>query len=569
MAIVRRMKSATEETGPRCALRSPVPWIAVALFLSVGFALFPGAGRDDAYISYWPAQFLAEHGSVANYNGEAVEQSSSATWVAVLAFFRAITGASLVTLGWLLGILAGVGTVLVLGQATANSESKPLRGAPLALALASPFVYWSFSGMETALQGLLLLTWVTLLTASPSTKLWRIGLFAVTLATCGIRPEAPLVLLCALLATTLLASSEQRRRLRFAWLALVVATGLWVTWRLVRFGVPLPQPALAKAGREFSTSLDLGLRALALTPLAAALSLFAVFAGVIGSIRTRGKSNAHEVRMGVAAAVVTAQLGFAVLSGGDWMEGARFLAPTLPLALFVVLGATRSLLGVGVLLALLIWSGAVFASSPSRSHFLAGSSSRSLFLWQDVERADSKPSPLSWCEKRNLVHLRDEPMLRAFREALEQCEATEPQLVLTGQGGLILFHLLSEDPERLEVVDRYGLLDTKLFSSPTARSHGASALGLKLGYKDLLGQWDAIWREAGTREPDFIFDVGIGQRDKVLLEQRGYVQIYAQSGELHAGSRRQPGKQFLFAKRSIAERLTEPRLESFEFSVPR
>ena len=46
-------------------------------FLATGALLFPSSGRDDVYITYGPALALAETGSISNWNGEAVEQSSS------------------------------------------------------------------------------------------------------------------------------------------------------------------------------------------------------------------------------------------------------------------------------------------------------------------------------------------------------------------------------------------------------------------------------------------------------------------------------------------------------------
>ena len=56
-------------------LRQSAP--ALVLFLLFGFLFFPAAGVDDAHITYWPAYTLAHSFEIVNYNGDAIEQSSS------------------------------------------------------------------------------------------------------------------------------------------------------------------------------------------------------------------------------------------------------------------------------------------------------------------------------------------------------------------------------------------------------------------------------------------------------------------------------------------------------------
>lgn len=48
--------------------------LAVA-FAVLALGLFSASGRDDPYISYWPALSLAEQGEILNYNGRSGERS--------------------------------------------------------------------------------------------------------------------------------------------------------------------------------------------------------------------------------------------------------------------------------------------------------------------------------------------------------------------------------------------------------------------------------------------------------------------------------------------------------------
>src|ERR1041385_1784086 len=64
---------------------------AILLFIGLGFTLFRSTGQDDCYLSYWPAHTLATFGRIVNYNGEAVEQSSSLLWVLAMGLIAFIS----------------------------------------------------------------------------------------------------------------------------------------------------------------------------------------------------------------------------------------------------------------------------------------------------------------------------------------------------------------------------------------------------------------------------------------------------------------------------------------------
>ena len=526
------------------------------IFCCLGFALFPGAGRDDAYITYWPAYSLAELGELANYNGAAVEQSSSLTLVLALAALRFVTGAPLAWLGWFFGIACGLVTLLLSGQLARAVNEERAKLAPVCLALAAPFVYWSFSGMETALQALLITGWV-LQASRDATRKERgpvlIRLLPWTLALCAVRPEAMFVLACVLIVVTVLPRRGTPEFRSALWMALGISAGILISVRNIWFESWLPQPAVAKAGRPLAETAALGMRYLLAHPVASSITTIAAGTGLWRVLRPRSD---QDLTLPLAGLFVGAQLGFVLFSGGDWMEGARFLAPTLPLCLVLLLG-TFQIRAFGWTLALVL--------AVSSLQFAFGKS-RSLFAWQSAETEYVADEPrLAWFEAKNLVHLRDEPTLVALKQILASLPADKEPLILTGQGGLVLFHLRRDHHSPVRVVDRYGLLDRSLSSSPTVLRAGRSRLGLNLGYRDLLRDWHTIMREARLPEPDIIFDNGIGRGDEEELAERGYVKVYGQTGQLIRGSKRQPAKQVIFLKRELVNSLPAERLESFQF----
>src|SRR5579859_1571474 len=122
---------ATERSGFAVAgVRSnavPAAWLvgaAVVVFLVLGFALFRSTGQDDSYISYWPAYALAKFGRILNYNGEALEQSSSLLWVLILGVLTAITRVPVPLLGPLLSIAGGILAVVVASRLAARLDRR-------------------------------------------------------------------------------------------------------------------------------------------------------------------------------------------------------------------------------------------------------------------------------------------------------------------------------------------------------------------------------------------------------------------------------------------------------------
>jgi hypothetical protein len=64
--------------------RRALPAVAAAA-LVLGFVLFGSSGRDDNYITYWPAHSLAEHAEITNINDQRLEQSSSLSFTIAIA----------------------------------------------------------------------------------------------------------------------------------------------------------------------------------------------------------------------------------------------------------------------------------------------------------------------------------------------------------------------------------------------------------------------------------------------------------------------------------------------------
>ena len=129
--------------------------LPIAGLLGLSVALFPSAGRDDAYITYWAAHTLREFGEIANINGAHIEQSTSLLHVLVLGVLSFVTRLSVPAIGPPLSVVFGVVTVIYAYEFARLYVGRWYAvGAAMIVATAAPFVYWATGGLEGTMTAL-------------------------------------------------------------------------------------------------------------------------------------------------------------------------------------------------------------------------------------------------------------------------------------------------------------------------------------------------------------------------------------------------------------------------------
>ena len=278
---------------------------------------------DDVFIVLrYGWNIAAGRGFVFDPGGR-VEGTTSFLWVALAAIGQGL-GAS--PLGWLKRISAISGAALpwlVLSLERSFGGGRPSARGAVLICLCPALAVWSSNGLEGTLQAGLLTA--ALLAAGhdladprpfPRAAPW----FAIA---CLVRPETPLLVLPYL---AFLALRVRGRRARASTLALAAAlpaaTVLALTaWRLVNFGVPVPNTYFAKVTNHQLWHLS-GWRYLVeigATPINGLLLLLAGLGAAAGAELER-----------LTAMTVLAQVAAIITTSGDWMEGDRYLVPVLP-----------------------------------------------------------------------------------------------------------------------------------------------------------------------------------------------------------------------------------------------
>ena len=490
-------------------------WLVAAILPVLGVALFSSTGRDDPYITYWAAHALSELGEIVNYNGERLEQSSSLLHAVVLAVLHLVTTLAVPLLGFLVGVVAGAVAAVVTGVAAqhARAGSAWLVAAVVAT---NPFVvYWSFGGLETSLAAALTVAFVAA-SAAYTRRGGRRALAVagvVIVAFVTVRPETGFIAVLTLLATGMWALARKDLR-RYVWRlgALAgtagVALAALVTWRLAYFGSAFPQPVAAKVGGVRPAEGLAYLQSTLGQPHAVLLMVLAVTGWVIALRR--------DIVVGVlAAAAAGAHLSFVLLSGGDWMEGGRLVAPVVPLLALL-----------GALLPLRRWSwavGALVVAQLIGLVSLAQVASTGTPLWAEVKPA--APTTAHWFEQHNRVHARHALLYEDLKDVVVAVSAdVGTPTIASGQAGMLVYRL-SLDPEvpPVRFVDLFNLATRHL--QDCAQTGRTTPLGRFTAYGRWLDDPDCA-----AFRPHIVFD------RKLFSEWPGlhddYVVVHEQTGEM-------------------------------------
>ena len=234
-----------------------------AYFLLIGaafvaFAVYLGWGEtlDDAAISFaYAKNLVGGQGLVVSPGAEPVEAYSNFLWVLLIAPLVAMR-LDVILAAKVVGIVLSLATLVLLARMPGLLTRRGLGWldllAPTLTALAAPFALWSVSGMENALESLLLVTALVLSMWEinhPRAVPWSSAAFVALALT---RPEG-LVFWLAACAHRLLLFALGRRPSRndLMWLAgFLVPMALYHVWHYQYFGELVPNTYFAKASHR-------------------------------------------------------------------------------------------------------------------------------------------------------------------------------------------------------------------------------------------------------------------------------------------------------------------------------
>jgi hypothetical protein len=531
---------------------------AAAGLLALGALLFPSAGWDDAYMTYWAAHTLSQFGAILNYNGEPVEQSSTLGFVLTVGFIRWLTGVDASVLGRIVSIAFGVATIFATARLGGAIKPKVGSYAPAIAATATYFVYWTFGGMEAtlaALSAVLLLIVYARTLEKGITPIRLAGAAGLTTVFLLSRPENVFILAATLLGLAgvavlrRLAGGGAERwereiaRATFGWsLILAAAFGAIAAFRLWYFGRIFPQPVYAKA-RGLS-GISEGVQYvvdhvqsdfLLVVVLAGAAAVLAVIPG----LRPRMRSPAGVV----CGLFAIASFSFILAAGGDGMHGGRFFVPAIPVAAVLAVALLHDVMTPAVLRSALI---AWIAIQLGGAVLFARTQSNSDPIWAVAEADDPRIADrFHWFERANHDHRRYFAVVAELEHQIDEMKSLrKPVSILSGQSGFVMYHVAMTHAADIRYFDRFALVTRDFVECRLSSGLSRSTWGLIQLVGAYLRRIDAFERECGIPKPDLIYEIFGDSLPPALgntLASAGYQVVFLQGSPQTEGSLVFPG----------------------------
>lgn len=323
---------------------------------------YVGAGRDDTFITLWTGISLAEGRGLVNYNFESVEMSSSLLHTLVIGAIHILAPNFIYTLNKALGLLMGAALLIVLHQKRHSFFGSDFSGITalaityLGLANSRSWLYWNLGGLETPFQTLLLFLYGLYLIEFWKTPVRVLPLVALQILYLLVRPEGFILILFTSIVIFVRAKFDRPFHRKQVLPLIGIPSFILFTILIARylhFGLLFPNPVYAKVylgvdGNTIST-IRAGIRYLGgfytSSPYVAtqlAILIILVFWSIRSLIKRRKKSDTDPLTPDFIfllwLGLILLNHLFVIITGGDWMEFFRFIAPVVP---FLVVLTTR------------------------------------------------------------------------------------------------------------------------------------------------------------------------------------------------------------------------------------
>lgn len=568
--------------------------VGVTGFLGAGYLFFGSTGRDDVFISVWPAFTLVEFGELVNYNFSHVEQSSSLLTVVVNAALYAATRANVVSLFFYSSI--GFGAACIVLSALWLDESTDgytCLFASMSIATSGPFVHWGWSGMEASIAAFCLLAFcgsLDLLETRAYDHRSRLLFAVVTLTVLAVRPEMPIVLVATAASLAAIGLFEVDAcqfsphvpTLRAAGGILSAALLGGVCLLLFRywyFGAYVPQPVSAKAGvgvHKIYSGLRyflINLSNPAFSTEVAPFGLFLVTAN-IASASILLSSRGRPISITAMAAVVMVYQTFILFSGGDWMEAGRFFVPIVPLQVVLLFTWIEEVVETRwkvYAVSFVILSIQISSLVDVAKYRSTGVPSWEREQFQSAYLSTLESGEFSWFERYSKLHARDIPTINTLETVVEElalaAESPDRIRVMSRQMGMVAYHIARREPRRVSLMDLYGLTDRVLTSCDPVETFRRSQRGISVGLEGFLEDKSRFETECGVKPPHVIYSLSEDlDETRQMYDKFGYTIVYFQRGKIGIEGSSFPGilpntRQVIAVDSRLVSRLSSNRSE--------
>lgn len=445
-------------------------------------------------------------------------------------------------------IAAGIGSIWALDYIGRKIDSPqwPFL-APLLLATNPFFIYWSFGGLETSLAALgwMLFVFSQTIFILKNKHIWLAVTFSFFVLL--IRPENPIIITLFSISIVVLAivrhlswqakSAQAKEQIyRAVTLLITNSVGIAVLFglRWVLFGDIFPQPVRAKTSGLSMTAFMQGVHYLSKTLVSLPMVglTIACIAGCTLLLFLYFFKKTHLPYIMHSLVLVGIYILFVAFSGGDWMEGGRFIVHILPVISIVAIFALSKIKVQPVFLAVV---SAIFILQFFGLVQFAKSQSTAIPAWQNKHIAGINSQKYSWFEKHSAVSIRDMPVIAALDHIIENKLKNDPTpiVIMSGQMGMVPYYTAQKYGSKIIWLDRNSLAERSFTLCPISNRWERDETGrLRFSYNTFLKHSAELTSQCNIPTPDIIFDLGAYQGH---VEGRGFEVAYSQTGVINAG----------------------------------
>ena len=508
------------------------------------------------FIFLWSGKALSHSGWFINYNYQYQEMASSIVAVLLAYFSYVIAPDSQYLIYKLSGLLAATGALAVCIVARTMFFPRHSLLAALtvvfATALSPPYFYWSTGGMEQPYYALLLVVYTCLFASlSQSYNALKMVLFLLTiLLLMLVRPEIIWLLIAHLFLVVLLPVKKPCAWAIISLLWGMAALAALMAIRWYGFGYLFPNPVYAKASLFTAplTTLGNGFDYLASYYFYSPMG-WACFVTVLYSFYVWGRHMHQRLRkltisspasLLILAAMLLFYLASIVMMGGDWMMFHRFMMPTIPLHMMLLVymacqrmeryGNSMAAYIVAVPLAISIITQPWFPGNELHAGNIQAHGDTACPLPTSTEGLSLTSLNEAWM-KQNYTVNRDAGMVQFVRDELPKWVDKAPLVILTYQAGLFPMTVRDSYPQMqdsITFIDSSGLINLDIAKVPVAKS----AYGNNAGHNPLSileGKEGELSTKILAYQPTMVYLLHpLSDNDKKAFKTLGYTLMWNQ-----------------------------------------
>lgn len=313
---------------------------------------------DDAGISFGFAKNIANgYGAVLNPGSEPVEAYSNPLWVAIIAILIKIDGFDPYITTNILATILGSGNIIItylLTRELFSTDGRYLDALPaIFLTFSTSFVAWSFSGLETPMYSLLLVSATYAYVLEIKNKIdYPISGVLLFLAAVT-RPEGFGFFILAAFHRGIYTIKNEITKTDLIWfVSFLIPFGIYHWWHYSYFKFLLPNTFYFKVGGGLWGRINGGYRYLKpffteygmwlLIPL-----LPAIFINSLKEYEPTVNNNLYS--RSIVLFMLVGGLVYTLYTGGDWMMELRFLAPIFPFAFILIYVGIREVMEIQII----------------------------------------------------------------------------------------------------------------------------------------------------------------------------------------------------------------------------